>query len=50
MAQSRKFEIRRNLAETYSDVFTPEALAALDALAPLDADRKAVMASRIARR
>jgi malate synthase len=47
---ARKFEIRGNLETTYSDVFTPEALAALEVLAPLDADRKAVMASRIARR
>ena len=43
-------EIRSALAKTYSDVFTPEALSALAALAPLDADRKAVMKTRIARR
>lgn len=43
-------EIRQNLAETYADVLTTEALAALTVLAPLDADRKAVMRSRIARR
>lgn len=46
----RKLEIRGNLENAYSDVFTPEALAALEALAGLDADRKAVMAARIERR
>ena len=47
---SRPLEIRGTLETSYSDVFTPEALAALEALAPLDADRKAVMAARIDRR
>src|SRR5436305_3084693 len=47
---ARKLEIRANLENTYADVFTPEAIAALEALAGLDADRKAVMAARIARR
>jgi len=47
---SRPFEIRGNLESSYPDVFTPEALAALTALAPLDADRKAIMKARIARR
>src|SRR5881394_1746716 len=47
---ARKLEIRGNLESTYADVYTPEALAALEALAPLDADRKAVMAARIERR
>ena len=43
-------QIRRNLTEQYADVLTPEVLAALALLAPLDAERKAVMRSRIARR
>src|SRR5207237_4412455 len=43
-------EIRANLEGAYPDVFTKEVLAALDALAPLNADRKEVMAARIARR
>jgi len=47
---SRRLEIRGNLRSTYADVYTPEALAAVEALATLDADRKAVMASRIERR
>ncbi len=47
---ARTFEIRGTLETSYPDVYTPEALAALTALAPLDADRKAVMQSRIARR
>jgi malate synthase len=47
---SRSFEIRRTLEETYPDVLTADALRALEALAHLDADRRGVMASRIARR
>src|SRR5689334_1387745 len=47
---ARKLEIRDNLEHTYADVFTPEAVAALEALADLDADRKALMAARIERR
>ncbi len=47
---ARKLEIRGNLQSAYPDVYTSEALAALEALAPLDADRKALMAARIARR
>ena len=43
-------EIRGTLEASYPDVFTSEALAALAALAPLDADRKAVMRARIDRR
>jgi malate synthase len=46
----RKLEIRGNLENAYADVITPEAVAALEALAGLDADRKAVMAARIERR
>src|SRR5262249_44858358 len=47
---ARKLEIRGNLESAYADVFTPQAVAALEALAGLDADRKAVMSARIARR
>src|SRR6266511_1447179 len=47
---ARKLEIRGNLENAYADVFTPEAVATLEALAGLDADRKAVMAARIERR
>ena len=43
-------EIRKNTRTEYADVFTPRALEALHALAPLDDDRKSVMAGRIARR
>src|ERR1700692_3734909 len=46
----RKLAIRGNLEHAYADVFTPEAVAALEALAGLDADRKAVMRARIERR
>src|ERR1043166_4411566 len=47
---ARRVEIQGNLESAYADVFTPEAVAALEALAGLDADRKAVMAARIGRR
>jgi malate synthase len=43
-------EIRRHTRTNYADIFTTRALDALHALAPLDDDRKAVMAGRIARR
>src|SRR6516165_9058904 len=47
---ARKLEIRGNLDNAYADVFTPEVVAALEALAGLDAERKAVMAARLERR
>src|ERR1043166_6097656 len=47
---ARRVEIQGNLESAYADVFTPEAVAALEALSGLDADRKAVMAARIERR
>src|SRR5258708_1276186 len=47
---ARRLEIRGSLENAYADVFTPEAVAALEALAGLDADRKAAMAARIERR
>ena len=43
-------EFRKTVKTDYPDVFTPEALRALDALAPLDANRKALMDARIRRR
>src|SRR5262245_18406749 len=43
-------QIRSNFATTYADVYTPESGAALEALAPLDTERKALMAARIQRR
>src|SRR5262245_60039069 len=43
-------EIRNAARSAYSDVCTPEAVEAVKALAPLDNDRLAVMASRIERR
>ncbi len=48
--QPRKVEIRTGLQEEYSDVYTAEALAAIETLAPLDDDCKEVMASRTERR
>jgi malate synthase len=43
-------KIRGNLATDYADVYTPAALDALQALSGFDADRKALMAARLARR
>jgi len=43
-------QIRGTLATDYADIYTPAALDALNALAVLDADRKALMAERLARR
>ena len=43
-------KIRGNLRQEYGDVYTPAALGALDALAALDRDRRALMAARIERR
>jgi isocitrate lyase len=42
--------IRDNLLTEYADVYTPEALAALEALAGFNREQKVLMASRIARR
>ena len=43
-------EIRGQLQSAYDDVYTREALAALEALAPLDAKRRQLMSERIQRR
>jgi malate synthase len=43
-------EVRDDLEAQYPDVMTPEAMAAMEALAPFDAERRAVMDARIARR
>src|SRR5206468_4772778 len=50
VAGAGTLEIRGTLQEQYRDVFSVDALAALEALAPLDADRKLVMQARTARR
>jgi malate synthase len=47
---SGTIEFRANIKDAYRDVLTEEVLAALEALAPLDADRRALMTARIARR
>lgn len=47
---SSKLHIRGNLKESYSDVYTPEALAALEKLAGFNKDQKEVMAKRYKRR
>ncbi len=44
------FQIRGNLERAYDDVYTPDAKAALAALAPLNEPRRAIMAERLERR
>jgi malate synthase len=50
VASLGELEIRDNLRETYSDVYTSAVLDALAAIAPLDRDRHVVMAARLERR
>ncbi len=45
-----RLRIRDDLLSTYADVYTPEALAALEALAGFNRDQKELMAARIQRR
>ncbi|QQR73500.1 MAG: malate synthase [Holophagales bacterium] len=47
---TRTLELRAPLLQAYPDVYTPEALAALEALAPFDRERLAAMEVRIVRR
>jgi malate synthase len=52
MTNSRRgaLQIRAGLEGAYPDVYTPQALAALAALAPLDEPRRELMAARLRRR
>lgn len=43
-------EFRKTVKADYPDVITPEAIRALEALAPFDLERKALMSARITRR
>src|ERR1043166_6060968 len=45
-----RLEVRGTLAHDYGDVLTREAMRVLGELAELDAERKALMAARLARR
>lgn len=47
---SGKLQIRDDLENTYSDVYTPEVIAALESLARFNKDQKAVMEKRYKRR
>jgi malate synthase len=49
-SDSHVLQIRGALERSYADVYTPEALAALAALAPLNEPRRALMSARIQRR
>jgi malate synthase len=48
--EAHTLQVRGDLLHSYRDVFTAEAMAALAALAPLNAPRRALMAARIQRR
>ncbi len=50
MTSNATLELRGTVARDYADVITPEALAAIRALAPLDAERVALMQARSERR
>ncbi len=47
---THRLEYRAGVLKAYPEVYTPAALEALEALAPLNRDRRELMASRIARR
>lgn len=49
-AAPTKLRVRDNLLTDYSDIYTPEAMAALETLAVFNREQKALMAKRIARR
>ncbi|MBX3415668.1 MAG: hypothetical protein KF708_23485 [Pirellulales bacterium] len=49
-AGASALEYRHDVREAYPDVYTPEAVAALAALAPLNAARRELLAARIKRR
>jgi len=50
MQMSRKLDYRDGVLKDYPEVYTPAALEALEVLAPLNRDRRELMATRIARR
>ncbi|MGD9646536.1 MAG: hypothetical protein AB7U73_12545 [Pirellulales bacterium] len=50
VGDAKIIQLRQGVREAYADVFTPAALAAIAALAPLNADRRDLMAARIRRR
>ncbi len=50
MIESGRLEIRGQLSREYADVYTPEAMAALEALAPFNRERLELMGKRIQRR
>ena len=47
---TRSIEIQHGVQQSYADVYTPEALAAIEAMSSLDDDRRRLMADRIRRR
>ena len=49
-SKSPELKIRAGLSRQYADVYTPDVLAALNALAPFNNDQRALMEARIGRR
>jgi malate synthase len=47
---TRRLDYRNSVLKAYPDVYTPAALEALEVLAPLNRDRRELMARRVARR
>ncbi len=47
---ARNLEVRAGLLDAYADVLTPAAMAAMSVLAPLDHERRELMAERLRRR
>ncbi len=47
---TRSLEIRRGLQDSYADVYTPEALSALETMSSFNADRQKLMEARTQRR
>jgi len=47
---TRRLDYRNGVLNAYPEVFTPAAVEALEVLAPLNRDRRELMARRIARR
>ncbi|HXV77194.1 MAG TPA: hypothetical protein VD788_12825 [Candidatus Polarisedimenticolaceae bacterium] len=50
MGRAGELQVRDALGERYADVWTPRVVDAIDALAPLDEERRRIMAERIERR
>src|SRR5215471_13896084 len=50
MCRGPMLQLRGNLTKSYDDVLTPDVVEALNALAPIDSDRRQIMQARLDRR